>query len=244
MSFFAKLLAFFKAFFTGKTKDTTPVLQYTSTRPCYFEMLFTTNVPHILENIFLSVDFDSFNECLRVNSAWNKLLNSQSFQKKARSVFQKEIPEYECKLWIASRNGKAKEVRRLLSNRMLDVDHVKAEWFKDATTPLSMAAKCGHLNVVILLLGRGADPNKATRSGWTPLHMGASRGDIGVIKMLIERGAVVNIADENGETPLLTAALYGHRKIFELLIKRGAESKKDNRGRDPLYHYQMSLQSY
>ena len=43
--------------------------------PCAFGTLFTRNVPHILERIFLSLDYYSFNECLNVNKAWNGLLH-------------------------------------------------------------------------------------------------------------------------------------------------------------------------
>ena len=239
MSFVTKLLTLF---YREKGGDLATKETIEATGSCYIEMLFTKNVPHILEKIFLSMDFDSFNECLRVNNAWNELLNSESFQKKARSVFQKEIPEYECKLWIASKDGRAGEVRRLLSNCMLDVNHAKREWEKDATTSLSIAAKYGRRAVTKLLLDRGADPNKATRRGWTPLHMAARSGHIGVVKILIERGAVVKIADVNGETPLHSAARKGDMKIFHLLVERGADiSKEDNMGRDPLYHCGMAL---
>ena len=83
MSYFTKLMALL----WGETKDTKE-----TTGPCHFQILFTKNVPHILEKIFLNLDLESFNECLRVNKAWNEILNSKSFQKKARIVFQKELP--------------------------------------------------------------------------------------------------------------------------------------------------------
>ena len=61
--------------------------------PCAFGTLFTRNVPHILERIFLSLDYYLFNECLKVNKAWNGLLTSESFKVKAKLLFHKEIEE-------------------------------------------------------------------------------------------------------------------------------------------------------
>ena len=86
---------------------------------------------------------------------------------------------------------------------------------EDDSTPLSMAAKYGHEDVVKLLLGKGADPNKAGRRKWTPLHMAAANryGPIGVSRILMDRGAMVNTADVDGETPLHSAARNGNFKV-------------------------------
>ena len=73
----------------------------------HFDALFTeTNVPHILEKIFFSLDYGSYMKCINVNSAWNKLLTSDSYQRKARCVFYKDILS---KL----DEGKAEEVMKL-----------------------------------------------------------------------------------------------------------------------------------
>ena len=45
------------------------------------EKLYARSVPHILEKIFFSLDYKSFQTCLKVNSAWNKELSSQRYQK-------------------------------------------------------------------------------------------------------------------------------------------------------------------
>ena len=46
-----------------------------------FGVLFAKSVPHILEKIFFSLDYRSFQTCFKVNSVWNQLLSSQPYQK-------------------------------------------------------------------------------------------------------------------------------------------------------------------
>ena len=46
-----------------------------------FGVLFAKSVPHILEKIFFSLDYKSFQACFKVSSAWNKELSSQRYQK-------------------------------------------------------------------------------------------------------------------------------------------------------------------
>ena len=42
--------------------------------PCAFDILFTKNMPHIMEAIFLSLDYETFQISIVVNMAWNKEL--------------------------------------------------------------------------------------------------------------------------------------------------------------------------
>ena len=88
--------------------------------PCNFDTLtlFTKNVPHILENIFLSLDYDFYKKCfkVKVNSAWYKLLFSELFQRKAKSVFCNGILKDNENLITHASRGSTEEVQRLLSN--------------------------------------------------------------------------------------------------------------------------------
>ena len=56
-----------------------------------FETLFSKNVPHILEKIFLFLDYKSYKVCLDVSVVWRNLLMTKTFQMKAKSVYRKEI---------------------------------------------------------------------------------------------------------------------------------------------------------
>ena len=52
-----------------------------------FEKLFTKTRPHILEMICLSLDYDSFKRCLKVNNNWTQILTSKAMKLKIISGF-------------------------------------------------------------------------------------------------------------------------------------------------------------
>ena len=55
-----------------------------------FGKLFDRSVPHILEKIFFSLDYDSFMVCAKVCKTWEGLLSSASFKAKASELFKIE----------------------------------------------------------------------------------------------------------------------------------------------------------
>lgn len=135
-----------------------------------------------------------------------------------------------------------------LACRIGDVDRVRA--FLDAdpsllytrtptwddhgegATLLHIAASRNRIDVVKLLIERGADVN--TKGGWwvvTPLHWAADNGHTEIVRLLIEHGADVNArTEEHGYTPLHWAAGGGHRETVEVLITAGAtvDAQADN----------------
>lgn len=89
-------------------------------------------------------------------------------------------------------------------------------------TPLMLAAIKGRLDLVKLLIARGAYVN---REGWTPLHYAASNGQPGqlpIIRLLLEQYAFINARSPNDSTPLMMAAGYGSPEAVKLLIDEGA----------------------
>jgi len=103
-------------------------------------------------------------------------------------------------------------------------------------TPLMRAAFSGDLELVKLLLSKGADPNIRSKDYETMLEAAAGLGFIQgyskgkpsaerleVVKLLVGLGADVNAADDYGITALMAAANMGDVSIIKYLVDRGAD---------------------
>ena len=212
--------------------------------PCKLDILFQKSVPHILERIFFSLDFETFSTCVEVSNPWKELLRSDSYLEKAKAVFHDEINQDEEKLWHAAEKGNVEEVRSLSSSVFVDVNCVKG---LDQSTPLSEAVRsvsasphhpwhASQINVIELLLEKGADHALADRNGQTPLHLAAMWGRKDVVQLLLNAGADHNKANDLGYTPLHFAAPNEHKDVVELLLNAGAEpNKADILGETPLH---------
>ena len=91
-------------------------------------------------------------------------------------------------------------------------------------TPLLMwAAQRGHMGIVKLLVGQGADINVQDRDGYTALMYAAGKGHIGIVRDLVELGADLNVQRIPGITALWCAAWEGHMDIVRYLVEQGAD---------------------
>ena len=199
--------------------------------------LFHINVPDILEQIFLCLDYKSYKCCLKVNSEWRKLLTSGRYITKAKSLFKEGIFKDEVRLREAAKTDDKDEVRRLLSIGMVDVNCID----QFDLPPLHIAALKGHKEIAQILIQSGADPNLVDSSRVsqcdTPLLMAVYKRKKEMAKLLIESGADVNMYNELGYTPLHGAAEKGKKEIVQLLIENGADvnAAKYKMGITPLH---------
>ena len=120
--------------------------------PCDFNGLLEMNLPHIVERIFLFLDHESFVSCCEVSRIWNSILTAEPINKKAKSLFRKEILADEKQLSRLSRyGGKATDVRRILLSGLVNVN-VNYMWGTWGTmTPIYSAASDGRINIVQML---------------------------------------------------------------------------------------------
>ncbi|MBD3272843.1 hypothetical protein GF385_00640, partial [Candidatus Dependentiae bacterium] len=103
-----------------------------------------------------------------------------------------------------------------------DIINIKDKY---RNTPLHLAAKKGHQEIVEMLLAKeGVDPSARDRYGNTPLHFAAKKGHPEIVKMLLAKDADLSNAENFiKSTPLHFAAEKGHQEIVEILLARGAD---------------------
>jgi ankyrin repeat protein len=74
------------------------------------------------------------------------------------------------------------------------------------------------LDLVRLLLERGADPNRGNDYGWTKLHQAGYSNRRELAALMLEAGARTDLsARGDGGTPLIVALFWGHRAVVDLL---------------------------
>ena len=139
-------------------RQVTPMNMTDSVVTSAFDTLFRkNNVPHLLEKIFFSLDYDSFMACRMVNKDWNKLLSSERYVEESHKMLL-EKKKNEEKLCEYSGNGNVVGVRQLLSSGV-NPNYQKYDKFDWIQTPIFLAAKSGFAEVIKQLLQAGADPN-------------------------------------------------------------------------------------
>jgi ankyrin repeat protein len=141
---------------------------------------------------------------------------------------------------VNARITESSETRTVFTNQWLD---------EDGATAFLRASQSGDLELMQLLLDRGADPLINTNLGVTPLAVAAGIGwvegvtkehsteeTIEAVKLLLELGLDPNYQAETGRTPLHGAAHKGATEVVKLLVAAGARldlrdfGNTDNRG--------------
>jgi ankyrin repeat protein len=93
--------------------------------------------------------------------------------------------------------------------------------------------KHGYLEIVQLLLEKGAKPDELDNFGHTALFHAASNGQVDVVKLLLDKGAGVDVDGKNRNgTPLLFAAQNGDVEVVSLLLAKGANPNAECNSND------------
>ncbi len=120
---------------------------------------------------------------------------------------------------VAAGEGNRIDFVHDLLDRGVDVN---SQW---GGTPLMSAAYYGHLDILKLLLERGADVKAVNSEGETALHY-AARGlspSPQIVETLLGSGAPVNAQDQAGRTALMNG--LESREVTQLLLTQDADVK-------------------
>jgi ankyrin repeat protein len=140
-----------------------------------------------------------------------------------------------------------KETAELLLDHGADVN---GQEFHSGITALHVAAPRGNMEIVRLLIKKGARVNTADAAGDTPLHAMSGRDYQGdhvetIIAILVKAGADVNRKNKRGRAPLHTATVDNGRDVVQaLLMNRAAPNLQDDDGNTALHLAVMNVKRY
>jgi hypothetical protein len=122
-------------------------------------------------------------------------------------------PTAQQRLWVASTLGDTLDVLRALEAGA-KIDSLDPQGNRRA---LNYAALSNRSAVIALLLSRGADVNKANRTGFTPVHHAVEASAHLALQRLIGAGADLSLKNAAGRTALDLARLRGDAEATRLL---------------------------
>lgn len=145
---------------------------------------------------------------------------------------------YHSALHVAVEQGHLKIVEMILQKYPLTSFNTTATY---VMSPLSLASKHGHVEIVKLLVDSDPKCIHQYTSRLTALHVAAEWGHLAIVRFLLQAGARVNAQGHSGQLSPLHCALISkmspRRQIVKLLIESGADcSAKGPSAMTPLHY--------
>ncbi len=143
----------------------------------------------------------------------NRIKQVEMYVKKAEDLLQ------DGDIFDAIEDNDINRVKQLIAQ---GVD-VNAAHEVHGNTLLIISILQNNIDIIELLINKGADVNIENRHGETPLLLAVYEEDIDIVELLIDTGAGINIKDDAGDTPLSLAVGNNDKYIIRLLLNAGAE---------------------
>ncbi|RDW68211.1 hypothetical protein BP5796_08868 [Coleophoma crateriformis] len=144
------------------------------------------------------------------------------------------------KSMLEGRTNKSRHVLNHDSGGITDKkdDDLLVEQLDPELSPLHLASRSSHSDVVAFLLKAGVDIESRDREGQTALQHSLNRGWPDTFELLVSGGANLNTRDNDGTTILMKAAGYGASHIIETITKYGVIDSlaRDNDGQTAMHH--------
>jgi ankyrin repeat protein len=126
-----------------------------------------------------------------------------------------DLPRGAISLHLIAQKGLKEDVKRALKESNVEIKlNAKTE---DGWTPLHIASKNGHSDVVKLLLKSPCDVLAETTTGETPLFLAAENGHHKVVKLILKHEANADYLDMS--EPVHIACANGHAKVITEFFK-------------------------
>ncbi|XP_069775679.1 histone-lysine N-methyltransferase EHMT2-like isoform X3 [Narcine bancroftii] len=150
--------------------------------------------------------------------------------KQGACVFHKELDASSC-LHHAAKNGNVQMVQFLLATGQVDLNTQDSGGW----TPVIWAAEHKHIEIIRLLLDRGASVALKDNEENICLHWAAFAGSSDIAEVLLNARCDLQAVNMHGDTPLHIAARENFYDCVILFLSRGADIEVKNReGDSPL----------
>ncbi|XP_023591612.1 death-associated protein kinase 1 [Trichechus manatus latirostris] len=107
---------------------------------------------------------------------------------------------------------------------------------KHGTPPFLIAAGCGNIQILQLLIKRGSRIDVQDKGGSNAIYWASRHGHVDTLKFLNENKCPLDVKDKSGETALHVAARYGHADVVQLLCSFGSNANfQDKEEETPLH---------
>ncbi|KAF4452578.1 hypothetical protein F53441_4597 [Fusarium austroafricanum] len=190
------------------------------------EKLATEIIEMIAKNLTTTSHLNAF---CKTNRRFYLMFNDDIYKKDVISTHP--YFNYESLRWGSS-EGLFSVVERSLDQGG-NVNHT-VDWKKDETA-IFLAVKNQYLDIVELLIARGADINRRNKTGDNLVYFAVTTGNYNLVKLLLDHGVDPNSHADGDVPPLLLAVRRGYLEIVKLLFDRGAYiDDSDDWGETPL----------